>query len=423
MNLFKQLCLIVLVSLFTACHEQELPTKERTEDFILLQNDAHFEGLVSSLKGNTNQRTATNYLNAVDLSRAITWYDSATAATFYSANLVTDVPSIKTSFLLSENEAGEVNGLIIEYILDVDWYNSLDEFPGWNAYNGQLKIRSMEGAVLYSTEIENGATKKLSNQRLSSYTCVTYNTVVGQTCAGPGGQEVCYPVYEMVTECFPTGSEGGGGTINMADHAWQTLPKRAILEVDYVLDPPGTLPKVCGDGMVSDGNGECVPKPDPCDTGNNILDSEEIQSDLLKIWSGSNANNGDIPMDERLEQGGWIIEINGGYDVVFFPPTFLRDPCGMSPPSNWKDLIPDNIVGYVHSHPFYIGENTMGPCGTGGETSYKGGPSRPDYVFLTELMNHLSNFSIKGYVIDGNKIYSYDYRYSIGIVKYNRCGY
>ncbi|GAB3341695.1 hypothetical protein GCM10027429_30340 [Marivirga atlantica] len=262
-----------------------------------------------------------------------------------------------------------------------------------------------------------------SNERSTNLTCITY-TMTSYICPDPSRPSYCVPTTITFTDCFSTGSTGsGGGFGGPADHNWQPLPKRAIIEVDNALDPPGTLPSVCEPGMVSDRNGGCVPKPDPCDTGNNILDSEEIQSDLLKIWSGSNASSGDIPMDERLEQGGWIIEINGGYDVVFFPPTFLRDPCGISPPSNWKDLIPDNIVGYVHSHPFYIGENTLGPCGAEGETSYEGGPSDPDYIFLMDLMNFLGNFNIAGYVIDGGKIYSYDFRYSAGIKEYNRCGY
>ncbi|MFQ3212646.1 MAG: hypothetical protein ACI9L9_000907 [Marivirga sp.] len=176
---------------------------------------------------------------------------------------------------------------------------------------------------------------------------------------------------------------------------------------------------ICSEGWVADENGNCVPEPEPCDTNDPILDDETIQADFLNSVWGSTSSG--IPIDDRKERGGYIVSKDGGYDIVYFPPTFTTDACGMYPPANWTSYIPDNVVGYVHSHPFYIGENTKGVCGDEGEESYQGGPSDPDYEFLMMLSNHLGEFTLTGFVLDGSKIYAYDY--ARNIIKYNRCGY
>ncbi len=179
-------------------------------------------------------------------------------------------------------------------------------------------------------------------------------------------------------------------------------------------------------GLNEEGN--CVLEPEPCVTEDEILSNIEIQNDLNNtLWFGSKAVDTDAPMSDRLEQGGWIVEVEGGYDIVFFPPTWSRDACGMYPPSHWASTVPANVVGVIHSHPFYVGEDRRSVCetddGTEIEEAYVGGPSNADYKFILTIMNHLNDFTIKGYVIDGNHISSYDYTGSHGVEEFIRCGY
>ncbi|MEM6737775.1 MAG: hypothetical protein AAF620_17075, partial [Bacteroidota bacterium] len=176
----------------------------------------------------------------------------------------------------------------------------------------------------------------------------------------------------------------------------------------------------CGPGYHRTASNSCVQNED-CSTGDELINN--LEAALDRIWKDSNASHTSVPMDSRIESGGWIVNDNDGYSFTPFPDTWVAEPCGINPPADWSDDIPADLVGMIHTHPFYVGENTKVPCGDEGEVSYKGGPSNPDYFFLTELMNHLGDFSVKGYVIDGNKIYSYDFTHSVGIAEYSRCGY
>lgn len=176
----------------------------------------------------------------------------------------------------------------------------------------------------------------------------------------------------------------------------------------------------CYTGYVRDASGECVIAPDPCNTNDSIIDNLNVQNAFTDIWNNSNASNTSVPMQDRREDGGWIVQSGNWSTYIPFPETWTRSPCGIQPPANWADDIPDNLVGWVHSHPFYVGEDRRSVCGDV-EEAYVGGPSGPDFELHVAIMNETGNFSLMGYVIDGNFISSIDFLRNV--VQFDRCGF
>ncbi|MEM6526326.1 MAG: hypothetical protein AAF693_21205 [Bacteroidota bacterium] len=177
----------------------------------------------------------------------------------------------------------------------------------------------------------------------------------------------------------------------------------------------------CIEGYRRDENNSCI-KIEDCVTGDDIINN--IQDIFEEIWNASNAANVGIPMNDRLEDGGWIVENNGQYSYVPFPSSWTRSPCGIDPPSTWADDVPANVVGWIHSHPFFIGEDRRSICGYEGvESSYQSGPSDADYHTSLIVMNQIGNFNFKTYVMDGSKISRVGFQGVPSLVKYDRCGY
>lgn len=217
---------------------------------------------------------------------------------------------------------------------------------------------------------------------------------------------------------YPTG--GGGSESNCevgCDNNWNYSAGGGV---HANLDPDPDS-EICPEGFYQNLEGDCI-EILPCNTNDEILDSGTIQAAFANLWEDSGALNPDIPMESRVEQGGWIVINRGRYAFVPFDSSWTRTSCGINPPANWASTIPDNIVGYVHTHPFYFGEDRRSIC-DGAEAEYQGGPSDEDYFFLMQLMNEVGNFSLLGYVIDGDQISSFDLTRTSNLQTYQRCGY
>ncbi|MEQ9231448.1 MAG: hypothetical protein RIF46_12265, partial [Cyclobacteriaceae bacterium] len=155
----------------------------------------------------------------------------------------------------------------------------------------------------------------------------------------------------------------------------------------------------CEPGYVLVGE-KCVPQIEPCDTGNNLIDNNHLADVLPILWEASNPN---APLDQRFEQGAWIVlDPNGEYKAVLLL-NFITTPCGLAPPENWKDQIPENAVAWLHTHPFSYGEDTRSICPTK-DSQYRNQPSNPDRLFLLQIANHFGKPNFPGIVIDADKI-------------------
>lgn len=148
-------------------------------------------------------------------------------------------------------------------------------------------------------------------------------------------------------------------------------------------------------------------RPDPCETTNyRIIDDPDVRQAFLELWEASRT---DLPMDQRSEQGGWIVSTqNSGYEVIPFPADWSTSPCGIDLPADFIDQVPPNIVGVVHTHPFFEGEDITAPdvCGEEAPESYESESNYNDLDFLIRLANHQSDYCIKSFIIDGDHIFS-----------------
>ena len=159
----------------------------------------------------------------------------------------------------------------------------------------------------------------------------------------------------------------------------------------------------------------------PCKTKDEYLDDPVIQSEMNKIWEESKSE-GD--MAQRLENGGWIIkDAQGGLTFQLIGDDWTKSPCGLDPPSNFLSNIPEGAVGFVHTHPFYRGEDRRNICDNNGRKRYKSGYSIDDLDFIARVAASQGDFGFRGYVLDGNKITKFNSLGNFQMQQYKRCSY
>jgi hypothetical protein len=351
--------------------------------------------------------------------------------------------------------------------LHLDYYKVIptertEKFTGYlmvYEWNRELKyLHYYSNSIFVETKIpsinigENFLAAKNSDCiELHHYTCVTVVVVSAQstschhshtttTCSTGSNPEGPDP------DDFFNGSNGGGaGPIGSLENKCpHPYIEGMMIDCDQIVCPPGyesdglggCKPELCSNGFIRNSSGDCqcpsfmevineqcVFKCGPgfrrnetgvcvqvenCNTDDAIINA--LQAQLETLWKNSNASHTSIPMGNRMERGGWIVSSGGGYSFVPFPSTWVMTPCGIDGTLNPGD-IPPNLVGIIHTHPFYQGEDTRGVCGSGeneGEESYAGGPSDPDAELLYKVSELVENFGLKGYVIDGNNIHTFN---------------
>lgn len=198
-------------------------------------------------------------------------------------------------------------------------------------------------------------------------------------------------------------------------------------------DDPGECDPMSTDPCVEDDGGGTPAEPDPCNelnppvycsnpctTGDQTKDHIGIQGVFETLWEFSNT---DLPIAQRVEQGGFITQdpASGDYGFVFVDGAGItKTACGID--GNFQ--APVNTIAYVHTHPFFNGEDTRPVCGSEGEASYTSSHSFYDLTALQIFAAQTGNNFIKGYVLDGNNIITYDITTQPGLGTINsRCGY
>jgi len=184
----------------------------------------------------------------------------------------------------------------------------------------------------------------------------------------------------------------------------------------------------CGEGSLpGTDDGQCVDEPDdpfedpePCETGDEIIDDPAIQEAFSNLWESSNFGSDDNPNpeSERIEKGGFIVPAAGGGHVFQPMPSHLINeeetgPCRIrfSIPS---DLPPGAI--YVHTHP-YKKNQLQNHCIPGKTLKYKNEVGVKDRKALETMGLD------RGIILDADKIISYTPNTSENPTLINRCGY
>lgn len=235
---------------------------------------------------------------------------------------------------------------------------------------------------------------QLYNCSTTEIRCISYELSYYETPGGGAGGDPGFPGDDP-GDCDPMGIEpcfdDGGSSI--------PPPEPDPCDVD---DPP-------------------VYCTNPCNIGDPLIDDNVgIQGIFEGLWELSRTH---LPIANRLEQGGFITfnQNSGEYGFTFISDAnATKTACGIS----GNIQAPPNTVAYVHTHPFFEGENTMSVCGSGGVTSHSSTHSQNDYLTLYDFASQIGNPLIVGYVLDGNNIDKFNTTQppGYGIVK-TRCGY
>jgi hypothetical protein len=182
--------------------------------------------------------------------------------------------------------------------------------------------------------------------------------------------------------------------------------------------------ETCQLGQIDDGFGNCIDEegdPEPCETNDEVIDHLGEVGTFQQLWEQSNTT---LDIEDRTERGGWIIETSQGLQFQPFHKegeNWEYTACGINPPNSF--IVPENSIGWIHTHPFYPGEDTTPVCGEEGEEEYDPGLSGPDYWFMMTIIEATNNFSFTSYLIDGGKISSMDMMGLESENSFEPCGY
>jgi hypothetical protein len=208
---FSIALILLFLSLIQACTDQDQPIEPELSNIevVLLAENDHLQNLVSNLNQeySTNGRT-TSILDEVNFERAIKKRNAERGNTHYSFSMSSDDGLTIRKFIISESNEHTISRHIFEYEVDAGWLSDIEEFPGWDRYNGFFRILDLEGTVIAENKIIAGSsinTDKKSG-RGSGASCITYTQLIGYICVGGS----CSPKYETITTCFSSGDGSGG---------------------------------------------------------------------------------------------------------------------------------------------------------------------------------------------------------------------
>ncbi len=371
-----------------------------------------------------------------------------------------------------KEENGEV---VLEYIIPVATAET-EKFTGFllvsdwagdakrKVYyqNGEkVNVIALSKQVIRNDELDNKRTKS-NCYIIDHYWCTTVTTQEGShtTCTYEYSSIYCDEPKYIAPPSPDTSS--GGSEDNQEAHCEHPFVQGMYVDCNedfcdegYQLDQNGNcIQDPCENGYLRDLNGNChcpsymevidgncvircpdgysrtelgkCKKIEPCVTDDEVLNA--IQEDLEALWKSSNGTHTSIPMQDRMEQGGWIVKSGSDYSFVAFPSDWVTSPCGIDPPADWRDDIPEGLAGWIHTHPFFVGEDISTICEYSeddGDLAYQGMPSIADGDLLFELCRLTQKFDLKGYAIDGNSIRSYDINISLNgsFESIDKCGY
>jgi hypothetical protein len=216
---FLRIAILLVLFLIEACTDQDqtIAPEQLNIEVVLLTDNDHLRTLVSlfNQEATINGRSS-SILAEVDFERAIKKHNAQTGNTHYSFSMHSDDGLIVRKFILSENSEGEITGHIFEYEVDAGWLSEIEEFPGWDQYNGFFRILDLAGTVIAENRMIAGSSVNTDKKsgRGSGASCVTYTQLIGYICVGGS----CTPKYETITTCFSAdGGSGGNETSQGGD--------------------------------------------------------------------------------------------------------------------------------------------------------------------------------------------------------------
>lgn len=184
-----------------------------------------------------------------------------------------------------------------------------------------------------------------------------------------------------------------------------------------------------GDGDPDPGSGEQDPwggsggsvdepdgQPDPCSTGDPVIDSEGFEDGSDEIWQASNP---DANLIHRKENGAWIVRENGMIRFESWTNVTLSF-CGIDGDPPFP--VSGEVIGFIHTHPYEKGETVLN-C-DGQIVDYDGTPSSDDRRMSEQFGRDLGRpGALPGYVIDKDQITRFEGMSVAQDAEHARCGY
>jgi hypothetical protein len=150
-----------------------------------------------------------------------------------------------------------------------------------------------------------------------------------------------------------------------------------------------------------EGDLSCETQPDPCDTGDPIVDSPEVHDLFAEVWSQS--------VEQKVEKGGWIVQQGSSYQLIPFQNASFTA-CAIT----IYESPPPGTVSMLHTHPWQL--FSAYEC-DGNTYFYSGTPSEDDVRVLQEL-----GYST-GYFLDEVGVARYDPDNGEKAERLDRCAY
>lgn len=231
--------------------------------------------------------------------------------------------------------------------------------------------------------------------------------------------------YTDLNFCAPSGGEcmtDGAAQAPDGTLAMSCIPGGPVLPTPGTgTGSPGGTPNNPGPDLE-----EPELEPDTCNTGDPLIDSPQVQAGMEQIWGNSNYGE-NVPMDQRYEDGGWIVrKSDGTYGMEPFPSSWTRTNCAIYPPS--VITVPPTAVGWVHTHPFKFGEKLTAcppvqtPWGPHPVT-YTGLTSDPDDEAVATIRRQAGYGAFRAYMLDADGITTYTGPAVADHPRVPRCGY
>ena len=221
LNLIKFLSFsFFILLLFQQCDEDHDKTKPE-DDLLFFEVRIEDEPLLLAYLEDLNLSVSSSgrissYLDNVDLNKAAK-REYANGHIVYTLNIPDPNSRVLKNLWVYQNQEG-VQGRIIIYTMDLDWYQTLTEFPGWDNYNGVFQAFDLNDELMYQSEIENGEFVPFDNNNgrvLDIYSCEN-NTRTDEFICETDTWEICVYGYcnigvEVTCEWY-SGCGGDAGT-------------------------------------------------------------------------------------------------------------------------------------------------------------------------------------------------------------------
>lgn len=416
-NMFLALCLITMIS----CEQessQPLINKKVTER-TSLEDQPSLIQIVNDLRKNFSESTETiEALDRANWSNVLHYKGEEDGKDIFSMTFRGNTK--KEGYydnLVISGSRNNPKAYIVRYQPVEGWFDDYSLNGNMGAYEGEIIFMDLNKNIYAQTYRSDNPlirTSRSSTPLPDQYcTEVTFTIVI--SCPTLPGEAYCSEFSEVTEEvCFPV--------IN------------TIIGEDT---PGGPTPPGPGIGAGGGQGDPILPNEDeledePCLTGDPVLDHSMSVEIFQHLWKQSNVttttSSGPIinMRSQRSEAGGWLVkESNGRLKFWDLEQGWVKSSCGLLPPSQGYSPptleLGETIIGFIHTHPFFEGENISGICSAPDATSYTSGFSDDDklkYVEFKRRSGSGTNFNL--YLIDGNNLTTYN---GITETSYTRCGY